>query len=111
MFLRHYFSENDVAVQLFIFIYLSLILLLIKIIYTSNSRKFCVWTFSINTNQLVHQLLTNQPKTNQAVATGGQIKLTIDHDMIFVNANTENIIKVFDAGGLKVCVMCLRNIH
>ena len=40
--------------------------------------KFWIFlTFSMCSNQMVHQKSTNQPKTNKKVATGSEIKLTI----------------------------------
>ena len=45
--------------------------------YPSNFWKFP--TFSMCSNQCMHQKSTNQPKTNKMAATGGQIKLTIDN--------------------------------
>ena len=44
--------------------------------YPSKWLKFL--TFSMCSNQLVHQKSTNQPKTNKMAETGGQIKLIID---------------------------------
>ena len=62
--------------------------------YPSNFWKFM--TFSMCSNQLLHQKSTNQP-TNQKQTKwrqpGHQIKLTIDMYRQFFNANTGNTIK------------------
>ena len=57
--------------------------------------NFCkIFTFTMCSNQLIHQSSTHQPKTNKQAATSGQNKLTIDYVYQFFNANTGKELKI-----------------
>ena len=94
MFLRNCFSENGVAGRLFTFIFFHNTFVkkrCIKVKY----RKFP--TFSVCSNQWVHQKSNNKLKAKKTVATGGQIKVTV-RCLNIINANTGNAVKTLMQG-------------
>ena len=63
--------------------------------YPSNFWEFPTLV-SAATSGCTRNQPTNQPKMNKMVATGSQIKMTIDDVCTIFNANTGNAIKTFD---------------
>ena len=94
MFFRHSFLENGVGGWLFIFIFF----------HNTFVRKRCIkvkcrkfQTFTVCSNQWVHQKSNNKLKPKKTVATGGQIKVTV-RCLNIINANTGNAIKTLMQG-------------